>query len=49
MNTSFVVSSDETRIAYDVTGEGPAIVLLHGGWHTRQNSAKTGTIYNFMK
>jgi pimeloyl-ACP methyl ester carboxylesterase len=37
MNTSFVVSPDGTRIAYDVTGEGSAIVLLHGGWHTRQN------------
>ena len=37
MNTSFVVSPDGTCIAYDVTGEGSAIILLHGGWHTRQN------------
>lgn len=40
--TSFVVSSDGTRIAYDVTGQGSAIVLLHGGWHTRKNWHDTG-------
>jgi hypothetical protein len=37
MNTSFVVSPDANRSAYDVTGEGSAIVWLHGGWRTRQN------------
>jgi len=39
MPTSFVNSDDGTRIAYEVTGSGPAIILLHGGgqhrvaWH----------------
>jgi len=36
MNTLFAGSPDGTHIAYDVTGEGSAIVLLHGGGHTRQ-------------
>ena len=44
MNTSFVLSSDGTRIAYDVTGEGFAIILLHGGWHTRQNWHDVGYV-----
>src|SRR5688572_9413079 len=44
MNTSFVVSPDGTRIAYDVTGEGSTIVLLHGGWHTRQNWHDVGYV-----
>jgi pimeloyl-ACP methyl ester carboxylesterase len=30
--TCFVESTDQTRIAYDVAGNGPAIVLLHGGF-----------------
>jgi predicted alpha/beta-fold hydrolase len=40
MTTQFATSKDGTRIAYDVTGSGPTIVLLHGGglerssWHT---------------
>jgi len=44
MNTSFVVSPDSIRIAYDVTGEGSVIVLLHGGWHTRQNWHDAGYV-----
>jgi pimeloyl-ACP methyl ester carboxylesterase len=32
IETRFVESADHTRIAYDVTGSGPAIVLLHGGF-----------------
>jgi pimeloyl-ACP methyl ester carboxylesterase len=44
MNTSFIVSADGTRIAYDVTGEGTAIILLHGGWHTRQNWHDVGYV-----
>jgi len=44
MNTSFVVSSDGIRIAYDVTGEGSAIILLHGGGHTRQNWHDVGYV-----
>ena len=44
MNTSFVISPDGTRIAYDVTGEGSAIILLHGGWQTRQNWHAVGYV-----
>lgn len=44
MNTSFVISPDRTRIAYDVTGEGSAIILLHGGRHTRQNWHDAGYV-----
>ncbi|MFC5742938.1 alpha/beta hydrolase [Dyella tabacisoli] len=36
MNTSFAASSDGCRIAYDITGSGPAIVLLHGGAQSRK-------------
>jgi pimeloyl-ACP methyl ester carboxylesterase len=35
MTTSFARSKDSTRIAFDVTGSGPAIVLLHGGRQSR--------------
>src|SRR5262245_51331973 len=34
--TLFATSRDGTRIAYDITGTGPALILLHGGrrdWH----------------
>jgi len=40
MTTKFAISPDQTRIAYDITGAGPAILLVHGGggsrhdWHT---------------
>jgi pimeloyl-ACP methyl ester carboxylesterase len=30
--TRFVKSADHVRIAYDVSGEGPALLLLHGGF-----------------
>ncbi|WP_266158104.1 alpha/beta hydrolase [Dyella silvatica] len=36
MNTCFATSSDGRRIAYDISGGGPAIVLLHGGAQSRQ-------------
>jgi pimeloyl-ACP methyl ester carboxylesterase len=44
MKTSFVISPDGPRIAYDVTGEGSPIVLLHGGGHTRQNWHDVGYV-----
>lgn len=37
MNTLFVPSTDECQIAYDVCGEGPAVVLVHGGGSNRQD------------
>lgn len=39
MSTQFATSPDGKQIAYDSSGEGPAIVLIHGGggrrleWH----------------
>jgi pimeloyl-ACP methyl ester carboxylesterase len=44
MNTSFVVAPDGTHSAYDVTGKGSAIILLHGGWHTRQHWHDVGYV-----
>lgn len=32
-----VKSPDGTRIAYEVTGTGPTLMLLHGGGHTRRS------------
>ena len=36
MRTQFAISNDATRIAYDVTGSGPAVMLLHGGGQSRR-------------
>jgi pimeloyl-ACP methyl ester carboxylesterase len=44
MNPSFATSPDGTRIAYDLSGTGPALILLHGGWHTRQNWHEVGYV-----
>jgi pimeloyl-ACP methyl ester carboxylesterase len=44
MKTSFVTSLDGTRIAYDVTGEGATVLLLHGAGHTRQNWHNVGYV-----
>ena len=35
MNTRFVTSADSTRLAFDVTGDGPHVLLLHGGGGSR--------------
>ena len=35
MTTQFATSPDGTRIAFDVCGRGPAIILLHGGGSNR--------------
>lgn len=44
MATRFSVSKDGTRIAYDVTGQGPALMLLHGAGKTRQDWGKVGYV-----
>lgn len=40
-NAKFVTSKDGTKIAYEVTGSGPAILLLHGAGQTRQEWQRT--------
>src|SRR5262249_15097202 len=35
--TRFATSRDGTRIAYDITGTGPALILLHGGGGNRRD------------
>jgi pimeloyl-ACP methyl ester carboxylesterase len=40
-NTKFVTSKDGTKIAYEVSGAGPAIMLLHGAGQTRQEWDRT--------
>ncbi len=44
MSTQFVASKDGTRIAYDVTGHGPALMLLHGAGKTRKDWHKAGYV-----
>lgn len=44
MNTSYVISPDGYRIAYDVSGIGSPILLLHGGGHTRWNWHDAGYV-----
>jgi pimeloyl-ACP methyl ester carboxylesterase len=44
MNTLFADSSDGTRVAYDRSGTGPAIVLLHGGGSMRQGWHEAGYV-----
>jgi pimeloyl-ACP methyl ester carboxylesterase len=34
--TRYAISKDGTRMAYDVRGAGPAVMLLHGGGQTRR-------------
>jgi pimeloyl-ACP methyl ester carboxylesterase len=36
IETQFAFSTDGTRIAFDVGGEGPPLMLLHGGGHHRR-------------
>lgn len=43
-NTVFATSKDRTRIAYDVAGTGPVLLLLHGGGQTRRVWHETGYV-----
>jgi pimeloyl-ACP methyl ester carboxylesterase len=44
MSTLFATSPDGMRVAYDVNGTGPAIVLLHGGGRLRQDWHSAGYV-----
>ncbi len=44
MATQFATSKDGVRIAYDVTGQGPALMLLHGAGKTRRDWHKVGYV-----
>ena len=44
MTTQFITAPDGTRISYDVTGQGPALMLLHGAGKTRQDWHKLGYV-----
>lgn len=40
----FAISRDRTRIAYGVTGTGPAVMLLHGGGQNRESWHELGYV-----
>jgi pimeloyl-ACP methyl ester carboxylesterase len=44
MNTQFATSADGTKIAFDRSGTGPAIVMLHGGGGRRQDWLEAGYV-----
>lgn len=49
MRAQFVTSQDGTRIAYDVTGSGPALMLLHGAGKSRKDWHKVGYVERLKK
>ncbi len=49
MATQYITTSDGVQIAYDVTGQGPALVLLHGAGKTRKDWHKVGYVGRLSK
>ncbi len=47
--TRFVTSKDGTKIAYDIAGSGPAVILLHGGGQNRQVWHRAGYVERLAK
>src|SRR6266513_2482497 len=54
MKTEFVISKDGTKIAFDKTGSGPAVILVSGAMVTRADGsgladllASHFTVYNY--
>ena len=44
METQFITSPDGVRIAYDINGQGPALMLLHGAGKNKQDWHKVGYV-----
>ena len=44
-----ITATDGTKIAYDVSGSGPALLLLHGGGQTRNSWAERGYVDRLAK
>jgi len=44
MPIKWITSPDGTQIAFDITGQGPALMLLHGAGKTRQEWHKLGYV-----
>lgn len=44
MNAQYARSPDGTQIAFDVTGQGAALILLYGGGHSRQHWHDVGYV-----
>jgi pimeloyl-ACP methyl ester carboxylesterase len=48
MHTRFATSPDHIRIAYDMSGAGPTLMLLHGGGGSRQEWHERGYVKRLM-
>jgi pimeloyl-ACP methyl ester carboxylesterase len=44
-----ITAADGTKIAYEVSGSGPALLLLHGGGQTRQSWVERGYVDRLNK